>query len=271
MSKNFKNPLTSLFEGQPQEQIDQDEQYQKLGTYPANGNSYLPGAYPTNGSKLGACQTNGNGVSPATYPANGNTPLPGQYATNGNSSLPATNHMNGYGVQLQVYPTNGNDSLQFKTPITPLPNAPETLLPNSPSIWLPGPQAQNGDHRFQEQIKYYADWLAKQAKYDVLNDNSKEMNDYIEEATKIVKVGGERDCHVCPISIKAFSSANLYQRAGRCSLYHWTIVGDWITSISTRDANGNYRSYYCHVYPQSHPKYEHGYQDISEYTGRTYQ
>ena len=202
MSKNFKNRLTSLFEGQPQEQIDQDEQYQKLGTYPANGNSYLPGAYPTNGSKLGACQTNGNGVSPATYPANGNTPLPGQYATNGNSSLPATNHMNGYGVRLQVYPTNGNDSLQFKTPITPLPNAPETLLPNSPSIWLPGPQAQNSDHRFQEQIKYYADWLAKQAKYDVLNDNSKEMNDYIEEATKIVKVGEKEIAIFAPFRSK---------------------------------------------------------------------
>jgi hypothetical protein len=35
----------------------------------------------------------------------------------------------------------------------------------------------------------YADWLAKQAKYDVLNDNTQEINDYIQEATKVVKVG----------------------------------------------------------------------------------
>ena len=55
------------------------------------------------------------------------------------------------------------------------------VLPTTP---MPGTQAARVDPHIQNQVKYYADWLAKQAKYDVLNDNSQEINDYIQEAIK---------------------------------------------------------------------------------------
>src|SRR6266851_5558244 len=41
----------------------------------------------------------------------------------------------------------------------------------------------------QERIKFYAAWLDKQAEHDRHHDNAQEINDYIQEAAKIVKVG----------------------------------------------------------------------------------
>src|SRR6266849_1532574 len=41
----------------------------------------------------------------------------------------------------------------------------------------------------QERIKFYAAWLDKQAEHDQHHDNEQEINDYIQEAAKIVKVG----------------------------------------------------------------------------------
>jgi cellulose synthase/poly-beta-1,6-N-acetylglucosamine synthase-like glycosyltransferase len=152
MSKNFKNPLAFLHNVQPGEQIEQDEFNLTPGAYPTNGNGSLHGAYPTNG----------------------------------NGSLHG------------AYPTNGNGSLQFKSPIIPFPNVPETSISSTPTTRtpampvtpLPGPPPANIDsRRTQERVKYFADWLEKQSRYEVLNDNSKEINDYIEEATKTVKVG----------------------------------------------------------------------------------
>lgn len=153
MSKNFKNRLTPLFEEQLREQIEQDKYYQKPGPYPARGNGSLPGAYPGKGNValLGTLNGNGNGARPGVY--------------------------------------RSNRSLQFKAPVTPFPNVPETSLSNSPS--MPDQYSHHVDKRSQESVKYYADWLAKKAMYDILNDNSKELNDYIDEATKIIKVGGK--------------------------------------------------------------------------------
>ena len=69
---------------------------------------------------------------------------------------------------------------------TPLSSILTTPMPATP---LTGPSPANLNPRIQERLKFYADWLAKHARYDELNDNSKEINDYIHEATKIVKVG----------------------------------------------------------------------------------
>src|SRR5205807_5312008 len=82
---------------------------------------------------------------------------------------------------------NENGSAQFKAPVAPFPRAPET---NTPPISMPGVHGvQPADPHRREQVKYYANWLAKQAKHDVLNDHSKEIDDYIQEATKVVQVG----------------------------------------------------------------------------------
>jgi glycosyltransferase XagB len=45
------------------------------------------------------------------------------------------------------------------------------------------------DPRIRERVKYYERWLAKQAIYDAQNDDLQEINSYIEEAAKVVKVG----------------------------------------------------------------------------------
>src|SRR5260370_25409544 len=85
--------------------------------------------------------------------------------------------------------TNENGPAQFKAPVAPFPRAPET---NTPPISMPGVHAAHpapADPHRREQVKHYANWLAKQAKHDVLNDHSKEIADYIQEATKVVQVG----------------------------------------------------------------------------------
>src|SRR6266566_4843042 len=41
----------------------------------------------------------------------------------------------------------------------------------------------------QERVKFYAAWLDKQAQHDRRHDSANEINDYIQEAAKIVKVG----------------------------------------------------------------------------------
>lgn len=67
-----------------------------------------------------------------------------------------------------------------------------------PTTHRPGTQPARVDPHLQQQVEYYADWLAKQAKYDVLNDNSQEINDYIQEATKSVKVGDKEVAMFAP-------------------------------------------------------------------------
>ena len=58
-----------------------------------------------------------------------------------------------------------------------------------PPVSSPDRQSNITDPLVQEKVKFYASWLATQASYDVERDNSKEINEYIEEATKVVKVG----------------------------------------------------------------------------------
>ncbi len=65
----------------------------------------------------------------------------------------------------------------------------ETLQLSTPPVSSPGKQAAAIDPHTQEKVKFYANWLATQANYDVQRDNSKEIEEYIEEATKVVKVG----------------------------------------------------------------------------------
>jgi cellulose synthase/poly-beta-1,6-N-acetylglucosamine synthase-like glycosyltransferase len=99
------------------------------------------------------------------------------------------------------YATNGNGSPQFRAPLAPLLNVPETSLPDT-KISMSVARPANGDPHIRERVKNYADWLAKQAKHDVLNDNAKEINDYIQEATKVVKVGKQEVAMFAPFRPK---------------------------------------------------------------------
>src|SRR2546421_471873 len=101
-----------------------------------------------------------------------------------------------------TYATNGNRSPQFRVPGASFPKVPETTIYNTPAISIHDVHPAHADPHSREQVKYYANWLAKQAKHDVLNDDTKEINDYIQEATKVVKVGEKEVATFAPFRPK---------------------------------------------------------------------
>jgi cellulose synthase/poly-beta-1,6-N-acetylglucosamine synthase-like glycosyltransferase len=137
---------------QPGEQIEQDEYYSTPDIYPSNGAQQFraPLTPRLNGQPGEQIQQDECYSAPGVPPSNGSSPL--------------------------------------KVPTTPFSSVQVTPKPGIPAIPAPGIPAIV-DPRIQQQVKDYADWLAKQAKYDILNDNTQEINDYIQEATKVVKVG----------------------------------------------------------------------------------
>ena len=132
---------------------------------------------------------------------------------------------NGYHTTPESHSQNG--SPQFRAPLTPFPNAPETSIPNIPTISMPAVRPTNGDPLIREQVKNYADWLAKQAKHDVLNDNSKEINDYIQEATKVVKVGKQEVAIFAPFrpKLSALQTFTTRQVVALCVIGLLWIIG----------------------------------------------
>jgi cellulose synthase/poly-beta-1,6-N-acetylglucosamine synthase-like glycosyltransferase len=82
-------------------------------------------------------------------------------------------------------------------PITPMIDVPLTppVIADRPAVRRPAPQPYKqpaiADPRTRERVKYYERWLAKQANYDAQNDDVQEINQYVEEAAKVVKVGGQ--------------------------------------------------------------------------------
>ena len=94
-------------------------------------------------------------------------------------------------------------------------------VPPTPSM-----QPTIADSRLQQPVNYYADWLAKQAKYDVLNDNSQEINHYIQEATKVVKVGEKEVAMFAPFrpKLSALQTFTTRQVVALCVIgLLWTI------------------------------------------------
>src|SRR5437016_2858957 len=94
-----------------------------------------------------------------------------------------------------VPPADGADKArQFKAPLTPsfdmqhtdqVEQAERYALPGAGSIQFkvpltPRTQPVDIEPHIRQQVARYADWLAKQAKYDVLHDNTQEINDYIQ-------------------------------------------------------------------------------------------
>src|SRR5213595_3817029 len=73
-----------------------------------------------------------------------------------------------------TYATNGNRSPQFRVPGASFPKVPETTIYNTPAISI----------------------------HDVHNDDTKEINDYIQEATKVVKVGEKEVATFAPFRPK---------------------------------------------------------------------
>ena len=101
-------------------------------------------------------------------------------------------------------------SSQFKAPpppflgvpVTPMSDIPTRATPAIPATPRPYSLPVIVDPRTQEKVRYYADWLAKQARLDGNNHNLQEINDYIEEATKIVKVGNQEVAMFAPFRPK---------------------------------------------------------------------
>ncbi len=89
-------------------------------------------------------------------------------------------------------------------PVTPIPRvlAPAPARPVMPAGPSPYTQTAITDPHIRERVKFYHNWLAKQASYEAENDTSKEINSYIEEATKIVKVGQQEVAIFAPFRPK---------------------------------------------------------------------
>src|SRR5260370_15266794 len=83
-----------------------------------------------------------------------------------------------------------------------MPTSPAATRRGRPAPALPYTQPAIVDPRIQERVKNYAVWLAKQARYDELNDNAQEINDYIQEATKVVEVGKQKVAMFAPFRPK---------------------------------------------------------------------
>src|SRR6266436_7554240 len=104
---------------------------------------------------------------------------------------------------------------------------PTTRMPAiSATSWSYPPPA-NVDPRIQERVKFYADWLAKHARYDELNDNSQEINHYIQEATKVVKVGEQEVAMFAPFrpKLSALQTFTTRQVVALCVIGLLWIIG----------------------------------------------
>src|SRR3989440_9423823 len=126
-----------------------------------------------------------------------------------------------------TYATNGNRSPQFRVPGASFPKVPETTIYNTPAISIHDVHPAHADPHSREQVKYYANWLAKQAKHDVLNDNTKEINDYIQEATKVVKVGKQEVAIFAPFrpKLSALQTFTTRQVVALCVIGLLWIIG----------------------------------------------
>src|SRR6266446_2545026 len=162
-------------------------------------------------------QQNGNYLASVAHPSNGAAQFKVPF-TPRLKARPAKQVKQGRNRSTPEMPPS-NGASQFKTPTTSFPNVSTMPLPSIPLTSV--------DPRFQEQVKYYADWLAKQAKYDVLRDDS-EVNDYIQEATRIVKVGEKEVAIFAPFrpKLSALQTFTTSQIVALC------IIGLlWITGL----------------------------------------
>src|SRR6266567_9548019 len=75
------------------------------------------------------------------------------------------------------------------------------LLPTTPHEGRSGQTAIIDPH-IQQKVQSYTSWLQKQARYDVQKDHTQEINAYIQEATKRVKVGKKEVATFAPFRPK---------------------------------------------------------------------
>ena len=72
----------------------------------------------------------------------------------------------------------------------------DTLIPDiNESLFEENP-------RLQSQVQHYTNWLSKQAEYDRQRDRAKEINDYVEEATRVATVGKTKVITFAPFHAK---------------------------------------------------------------------
>ncbi len=83
------------------------------------------------------------------------------------------------------------------------------------------------DPRIRQQVGRYADWLAKQAKYDRLNDSTQEINNYIRNATKVVKVGEKEVATFAPFrpELSALQTFTSKQAVALCAIGVLGVIG----------------------------------------------
>ncbi|MEO6890074.1 MAG: glycosyltransferase [Ktedonobacteraceae bacterium] len=101
----------------------------------------------------------------------------------------------------------------LQMPVTAMPDIPDTPrsdiqldstldVPTTPMPGMPNTVLATIDPHASQRVKFYADWLAKQARYESQTDNSQEIDNYIQEATKRVKVGEREVAIFAPFRAK---------------------------------------------------------------------
>jgi len=88
----------------------------------------------------------------------------------------------------------------------PTARIPETPAPftsrNPPTSGRSISSSLRGDPHFQDQVRYYTNWLYKQAQYDRRRDRAGEIRSYIQEATRVETVGNVKVAIFAPFRAK---------------------------------------------------------------------
>jgi cellulose synthase/poly-beta-1,6-N-acetylglucosamine synthase-like glycosyltransferase len=138
-------------------------------------------------------------ATPGSNPAHSSAPVQTQASSSRNGALapmpdiPMTPALHMPVTPMSEVPTTPLPAM-LSTPTLDMPTTPMPTMPNLPLATL--------DPHVSQRVKFYADWLAKQARYELQNDNAQEINEYIQEATKRVKVGEREIAIFAPFRAK---------------------------------------------------------------------
>src|SRR5258708_3547099 len=90
----------------------------------------------------------------------------------------------------------------FDLPTTRIPETPAPFVSRRSSVSERGISSPGEDPHSRDQVRYYANWLHKQAQYDRQRDRAGEIESYIQEATRVETVGKVKVAIFAPFRAK---------------------------------------------------------------------
>jgi cellulose synthase/poly-beta-1,6-N-acetylglucosamine synthase-like glycosyltransferase len=199
MTENFQTHLTPKHNAQVGEQVKQDECDSAPVSHPPDVSHRLRAPLASRSTLMSAEQIEQDERDSALGVLLTNEAL--------ESDVPTTPALKITVAPIPRRPTPPSTTEVGATPlpkvtVAPIPRRPTSHNGGVPANSLPYEQPAIVDPHIRERVKYYANWLTKQAKYDAENDNSEEIKSYVEEATKIVKFGKQEVAIFAPFRLK---------------------------------------------------------------------